>query len=382
MSMAKLDPDEVAHYARHLILPEVGLKGQEKLKDARILLVGAGGLGAPAALYLAAAGVGTLGLVDFDVVDRTNLQRQVLYAESDVGRRKVKAAAERLRGLNPHVTIHEHDARFEASNAHDLLRDYDMILDGTDNFPARYLANDVAALQGKPHVYASVFRFEGQASVFDARKGPCYRCLYAKPPPPELVPSCAEGGVLGVLPGILGSIQAAEALKLVVGRGEPLVGKLLLVDALDMSFTTLRLAKNPDCPLCGKRATITELADYEAFCGTRGEDGEVPDGTPSIAPRELTARLARGDVRLVDVREPHEADIARIPRATTIPLAQLPERVAELPQNEDVVLYCRSGVRSARAVRLLQSLGFRRVWNLEGGVLAWSDDVDPSVPKY
>jgi len=344
--------------------------------------VGSGGLGAPSALYLAAAGVGTLGVIDFDRVERSNLHRQVLFSDADVGRPKARAAAERLRGLNPFIDVHEHDTRFTSANAHDLLKDYDMILDGTDNFPTRYLANDVSVLQGKPNVYASIFRFEGQASVFDATRGPCYRCLYARPPPPGLVPSCAEGGVLGVLPGIMGSIQATEAVKLIVGRGEPLIGKLLLFDALAMEFTTLRLAKDPACPLCGPNATIKELIDYEEFCGIRGEEEEVPQGIPSIAPKELEAKLARKEVLLVDVREPHEAEIARIPGAKLLPLNEIAMRAAELPQNEDIVLHCRSGVRSAKALQLLQTLGFRRVRNLEGGILAWSDEVDPSVPKY
>ena len=380
--MARLNRDEIAHYSRHLILPEIGLKGQEKLKDAKILLVGTGGLGAPAALYLAAAGVGTLGVVDFDRVDASNLHRQVLFSSDDVGRSKTEAAAARLRGLNPHVDVHAHDTRFTSDNAHDLLRDYDMILDGTDNFPTRYLANDVSVLQGKPNVYASIFRFEGQASVFDARKGPCYRCLYARPPPPGLVPSCAEGGVLGVLPGIMGSIQATEAIKLVVGRGESLVGKLLLFDALEMEFTQLKLAKDPACPICGENPTIKELIDYEEFCGIRGEEAEIPEGTPTITAKQLEDRLARKDVLLVDVREPHEREIAHIPGSKLVPMNEVAARAHELPQNEDIVLYCRSGSRSARTLQFLQTLGFKRVWNLEGGILAWSDDVDPSVPKY
>lgn len=378
----KLSKDEVAQYARHLILPEVGLAGQERLKAAKVLLVGTGGLGAPAALYLAAAGVGTIGLVDFDRVERSNLHRQVLFSDADVGRRKVDAAAERLRALNPRIDVHAYDARFTSQNAHDLLSDHDILVDGTDNFPTRYLSNDVSVLQGKPNVYASIFRFEGQASVFDAKRGPCYRCLYARPPPPGLVPSCAEGGVLGVLPGVLGSVQAAETIKLILGRGETLVGRLLLVDALTMEFTTLRLAKDPDCPLCGPRATRRELIDYEEFCGIRGEEEEVPEGTPLVAPRALAERLARKDVVLVDVREPHEVDIGRIPGGRLVPLGEIAARAHELPQNEDLVLYCRSGVRSAKGVRLLQALGFRRVWSLDGGILAWADDVDPSVPKY
>lgn len=380
--MAKLSNREIAHYSRHLILPEIGLKGQEKLKDAKVLLVGTGGLGAPAALYLAAAGVGTIGLVDFDIVDESNLHRQVLFSKDDVGRPKLRAAVDRLRGLNPHIDVQGHETRFEASNAHDILKDYDMILDGTDNFPTRYLVNDVAVLQGKPNVYASIFRFEGQASVFGAPGGPCYRCLYARPPPPGLVPSCAEGGVLGVLPGIMGSIQAAEAIKLVVGRGDSLAGRLLVFDAMEMSFTQLKVAKNPGCPLCGPNATIKELVDYEEFCGIRGEEEEVPEGIPTITAKELEARLARKEVLLVDVREPHEHEIARIPGSKLLPLNEVAQRAAELPLNEDIVLHCRSGVRSAKALQLLQTLGFKRVRNLEGGILAWSDEVDPSVPKY
>ena len=373
---------EIAHYARHLILPEVGLAGQERLKRAKVLIVGTGGLGAPAALYLAAAGVGTLGLVDFDRVEASNLHRQILFGAADVGRAKVAAAAERLRALNPHIEVREHDVRFTSQNAHELLRGYDILLDGTDNFPTRYLANDVSVLQGKPNVYASIFRFEGQASVFDARRGPCYRCLYARPPPPGLVPSCAEGGVLGVLPGIVGSIQAAEAVKLIIGRGEPLVGKLLLLDALAMEFTTLQLAKDPNCALCGPEPTITELIDYEEFCGVRGEEPEIPAGTPVVGAREAADRLARKEVVLVDVREPHEREIAAIEPSILLPLGQLEARAAELPQNEDLVLYCRSGARSARGVEALRALGFKRVRSLDGGILAWADEVDPSLPKY
>lgn len=382
LAAGNLTHDEVRHYSRHLILPEIGLKGQEKLKAAKVLLVGTGGLGAPGALYLAAAGVGTLGLVDFDTIDESNLHRQVLFTKDDVGKSKVHTAAARLRALNPHIDVQAHDTRFTSANAEDLLRDYDIILDGTDNFPARYLANDVAVLQGKPNVYASIFRFEGQASVFDAKRGPCYRCLYAKPPPPGLVPSCAEGGVLGVLPGIMGSLQAAEAIKLIVGRGDPLIGRLLLFDALSMEFTQLKLQKDPECPICGPRASIKELVDYEEFCGIRGEEEEVPVGIPSLSPKQLEARLAKKDVLLVDVREPHEVEIARIPGARLIPLGEVAQRAAELPQNEDIVLFCRSGVRSAKALQFLQSLGFKRLQNLTGGILAWSDEVDPSVPKY
>lgn len=382
-SMAgRLTPDEVRHYARHLVLPDLGLQGQERLKAARVLIVGTGGLGAPAVMYLAAAGVGTLGLVDHDVVEASNLHRQVLFTHDDVGKGKARTAAARLRAMNPHIDVRAHETRFTSANAHELLGDYDILLDGSDNFPTRYLSNDVAALQGKPNVYASVFRFEGQASVFDAKRGPCYRCLYREPPPPGLVPSCAEGGVLGVLPGIMGSIQAAEAIKLIVGRGEPLIGSLLLYDALSQEFTRLRLAKDPECPLCGAGATIKELIDYEEFCGTRGEESVAPEGVPGISARALADALAKGDVVLVDVREPHEVDIASIPGSTLIPVGDVAARAREIPRDRDVVLYCRSGVRSARALQQLQALGFTRLRNLEGGILAWSDDVDPSIPKY
>ena len=373
---------EIRHYSRHLILPEIGLRGQEKLKKAKVLMIGTGGLGAPAALYLAAAGVGTLGLVDFDVVDESNLHRQVLFSRADVGKRKTQAAAERLQDLNPHIQIVPHEARFEASNAMGLAKDYDVILDGTDNFPTRYLANDVSVLLGKPNVYASIFRFEGQASVFDAKRGPCYRCLYAKPPPPGLVPSCAEGGVLGVLPGIMGSIQASEAIKLIVGKGDPLIGRLLLFDALAMEFTELKLQKDPKCPICGPDATIQELIDYEEFCGIRGEEMPAPEGIPTMGAAELAERLAKKDVVLIDVREPHEADIASIAGGRLMPMGEVPARAAEIPQNEDVVLYCHSGARSGRTVQFLQTLGFKRVWNLAGGIDAWSEEVDPSVPRY
>lgn len=376
-----LDKSEIQHYARHLILPEIGLAGQEKLKAAKVLLVGTGGLGAPAALYLAAAGVGTLGIVDFDVVAESNLHRQVLFSQADVGRSKTAAAAERLKALNPRVNVVAHETRLDSTNALAILKDYDVVLDGTDNFPTRYLVNDACVLLGKPNVYASIFRFEGQASVFDAARGPCYRCLVPKPPPPGLVPSCAEGGVLGVLPGIMGSIQASEAIKLVVGQGKPLVGRLLLFDALSMEFTELYLNKNPSCPMCGTRE-IQALIDYEEFCGIRGEEEEPPEGVPTITPKALAERLAKKNVVLVDVREPHELDIARIPGAKLIPLGDIAARASEIPQNEDVVLFCRSGVRSAKALALLQTLGFRRVQNLEGGILAWADQVDPTMPKY
>ena len=346
-------------------------------------MVGTGGLGSPAALYLAAAGVGRLGLVDFDVVDRSNLHRQVLFGVSDVGRPKLKAAQDRLEELNPHIQIDTHEARFEAHNAHDLLKDYDILVDGTDNFPTRYLANDVSVLQGKPNVYASIFRFEGQATTFDARKGPCYRCLYPQPPPPGLVPSCAEGGVLGVLPGIMGSIQAVEAIKLITGQGTPLLGRLLLFDALQMEFTELSLRKNPDCPLCGPKATIKELIDYEEFCGIRGEEAPVPQSEDDMTVQELKKRLdGREGVVLIDVREPHEAEIVSLPGAKLIPLGQVLERASEIPLDRDVVVHCHHGGRSAKAVQALRGLGYRRIRNLAGGIDAWAEEIDPSLPRY
>ena len=377
-----LSRDELAQYARHLIMPEVGLKGQERLKAAKVLLVGAGGLGSPVALYLAAAGVGRIGLVDDDVVDRTNLQRQVLYGTKDVGRAKLKAAKERLEDLNPHVTVDAHEMRFTAQNAHELLRDYDVLVDGTDNFPSRYLANDVAMLQGKPNVHASIFRFEGQASVFDASRGPCYRCLFRQPPPPGLVPSCAEGGVLGVLPGVMGTIQAVETVKLILGVGEPLVGKLLLFDALGMEFTTLRIRKDPSCPLCGTRE-IRELVEYDAFCGSPPREGARVAEADGIDARGLAAALRRADPPVVlDVREAWELRIARLPDAVHIPLSELSARASEVPLDRDVVVVCHSGARSARAAALLRGMGHTRVRDLEGGIAAWTDEVDPSLPRY
>jgi adenylyltransferase/sulfurtransferase len=374
---------ELSHYARHLILPEVGLEGQEKLKEAKVLLVGAGGLGAPAALYLVAAGVGRIGIVDADTVGTSNLHRQVLFGTKDVGRPKLAAAADRLHDLNPHVQVDLHETTFRASNAHDLLKDYDILLDGTDNFPTRYLSNDVAVLQGKPNVHASIFRFEGQASVFDATRGPCYRCAYPCPPPPGLVPSCAEGGVLGVLPGILGTIQATETLKLILGIGEPLVGKLLLVDALSMEFTQLRLSKDPACPLCGPNATIRELVDYEEFCGMPSAEGAHQATAGDITPPELAVRIKGAEAPLlVDVREPWEAEIARLPESVLIPLADVVARARELPQDRDIVVYCYSGSRSGRAVSLLQQMGHTRVRNLAGGITRWTDEVDGSLARY
>ena len=381
--LPRLDHDEILRYSRHLIIPNVGMDGQRKLKAARVLLIGAGGLGSPLALYLAAAGVGTLGLVDFDVVDLTNLQRQVLHGTKDVGRPKLDSARDRIKDVNPNVHVESYETRLTSENALEILRDYDLVIDGTDNFPTRYLTNDACVLLGKPNVYGSIYRFEGQASVFATAEGPCYRCLFREPPPPGLVPSCAEGGVLGVLPGLIGTIQATEGIKLLLGIGEPLIGRLLLVDALTMKFRTVKLRKDPTCPVCGTREQ-RELIDYEQFCGidpTAAADGGA--GVPEITPAELETRLRRhDDFDLVDVREPYEQDIARIDGARLVPLATLAESLHTLDSARDIVVMCRSGARSAKAVRQLQGAGFRKVWNLAGGILRWSDDVDPSVPKY
>jgi adenylyltransferase/sulfurtransferase len=379
-----LSPDELLRYSRHLILPEVGLQGQRRLKAASVLLVGAGGLGSPLALYLTAAGVGRIGLVDFDRVDASNLQRQVLYGTADVGRPKLEAARARLADLNPGVRVDLHETRLTSANALEILAPYDVVVDGTDNFPTRYLVNDACALLGKPNVYGSIFRFEGQASVFDARVGPCYRCLYPDPPPPGLVPSCAEGGVLGVLPGVIGVLQGIETLKLLLGVGETLVGRLLLFDALALSFRELALRKDPDCPLCGPRRSITALVDYEAFCGlTPVEQADADARGWEITARELNERLARGDdLAIIDVREPHEWEIARIPGTALIPLNTLPARLAELDTSREIVLHCHHGQRSMRALEFLRQSGFRKLKNLRGGIDAWSKDVDPSVPRY
>jgi len=378
-----LSQQEILRYSRHLIMPEVGMEGQLKLKQAKVLLIGTGGLGAPLGLYLAAAGVGRLGLVDFDVVDFTNLQRQVTFGTGDVGRPKLEAAAERLHDLNPEIEIVTHEAKLTSENALDILRDYDIIVDGTDNFPTRYLVNDACVLLGKPNVYGSIFRFEGQATVFALKDGPCYRCLYPEPPPPGLVPSCAEGGVLGVLPGIVGAIQANETIKLIIGKGETLKGRLLVFDALKMKFRELRLRKNPDCPVCGAHPTVTKLIDYYEFCGIRGEETQQPTvQVPEIEPRALKQRLDSGDdVFILDVREPHEYQICNL-NGYLIPLGDLPKRAHELDSAREIVAHCRSGKRSAEAVDFLRKAGFRKVWNLKGGILAWSDQVDPSLPKY
>jgi adenylyltransferase/sulfurtransferase len=377
-----LSNEEILRYSRHLIMPEVGMEGQQRLKAARVLCIGAGGLGSPLTLYLAAAGVGTLGIVDFDVVDSTNLQRQVIHSTRDVGRPKLESAAEKLRGLNPFLDIRTFETRLTSDNALSLFRDFDIVADGTDNFATRYLVNDACVLTGKPNVYGSIFRFEGQASVFATEEGPCYRCLYPEPPPPGLVPSCAEGGVLGILPGLVGVIQATEVVKLVLGKGEPLVGRLLLVDALSMKFRELKLRKNPDCPACGTRRTITELIDYEEFCGVRGEEAAPAERVPEIQVEELKRKLDAGeDVLVLDVREPHEVRICGL-GGKLIPLGELPRRVHELDSAREMVVHCRSGGRSAKAVAFLRQMGFRKVRNLAGGVLAWADRVDPTMPKY
>ncbi|HEY6826659.1 MAG TPA: molybdopterin-synthase adenylyltransferase MoeB [Gemmatimonadaceae bacterium] len=372
---------ELHRYSRHLILPDVALDGQERIKAARVLLVGAGGLGSPAALYLAAAGVGTLGLVDFDVVDVTNLQRQVLHGTSAVGESKLESARERIGDLNPNVRVETHETRLTSANALEILREYDVIVDGTDNFATRYLTNDACVILGKPNVYGSIFRFEGQASIFAMPDGPCYRCLFPNPPPPGLVPSCAEGGVLGVLPGIVGTIQATEALKLILGIGDTLVGRLLLIDALGMRFHTVRVPRDPKCPACGTRE-IRELIDYDEYCGTPGGEMPARSDVPEITPTELAARLdAKEDFDLIDVREPYEWQLGRLPTARLIPLGQLPAALSTLDATRDIVVYCRSGKRSADATMELRAAGFRAV-NLAGGILRWSDEVDPSIPKY
>jgi len=376
-----LTPEEIRRYSRHLILPEVGMDGQVKLKQAKVLLVGTGGLGAPMALYLAAAGVGTLGLIDFDVVDESNLQRQVIHGTSDVGRKKIESAEASIKEINPNVRVVKHETALTSDNAMEILKDYDIVADGTDNFPTRYLVNDACVLLKKPNVYGSIFRFEGQASVFAMEDGPCYRCLYPEPPPPGLVPSCAEGGVLGILPGTVGLIQATEVVKLILGIGEPLKGRLVLYDALNMKFRELRLRKNPECPICGTHPTIHKLIDYQQFCGVVAEP---PKSTlPEIDPVEVKAKIDRGDkFVLIDVREPHEHQIGNIPFAKLIPLGDVAKRMNELNVGDEIVVHCKSGVRSAKAANLLRESGFKNVSNMKGGILAWSDKVDPSVPKY
>ena len=380
---AQLSKEEILRYSRHLIMPEVGMDGQLKLKQAKVLCIGAGGLGSPLALYLAAAGVGRLGMVDFDVVDFTNLQRQIIHDTNDVGRLKIESAKDTIADINPNVEVVAHETRLTSENALDIFRDYDIVADGTDNFPTRYLVNDACVLLGKPNVYGSIFRFEGQATVFYAKEGPCYRCLYPEPPPPGMVPSCAEGGVLGVLPGIVGSIQALETIKLILGRGRPLIGRLLLFDALDLKFRELKLRKNPECPVCGAHPSVTKLIDYEQFCGIRGEEHVPETKVPEITAPEVKKMMdERKPFVLVDVREPHEFQICRIPGSTLIPLGDVPKRMHELSSADEIVVHCRSGMRSAQAVELLMKAGFRKIHNLKGGVLAWADQVDPTMPKY
>jgi sulfur-carrier protein adenylyltransferase/sulfurtransferase len=382
-----LTNDEVKRYSRHLIMPEVGVEGQLKLKAGSVLCIGAGGLGSPAALYLAAAGVGRIGIVDFDVVDYSNLQRQVIHSTPDVGRSKLASAKDRLSALNPHITIDTYETALSSKNALDLFAPYDVILDGTDNFPTRYLVNDACVILGKPNAYGSIFRFEGQASVFATKAGPCYRCLYPEPPPPGLVPSCAEGGVLGVLPGVIGTIQATEAIKLIMGIGEPLIGRFLIYDALRMKFRELKLKKDPDCPACGTHPTVTALIDYEQFCGV------APAAEPAMTTsdssetetdvKELKRKIdAKEDFFLLDVREPNEYQIGRIPGSTLIPLGEVPRRYQEIPRDKEIIVHCKMGGRSAKAAAFLRQQGFKNVKNLKGGILDWSDKIDPSVPKY
>ncbi len=378
-----LTNDEVARYSRHLILPEVGMQGQLKLKQAKVIMIGAGGLGAPVGLYLAAAGVGRIGIVDFDVVDASNLQRQVIHGTSDLGRKKLDSAGDRMRDINPNVRIDKFDTGLSSENALEILKDYDLVIDGTDNFPTRYLVNDACVLLKKPNVYGSIFRFEGQATVFAYEDGPCYRCLYPEPPPPGLVPSCAEGGVLGILPGLIGVIQATEAVKIILGAGETLKNRLLLYDALNMGFRELKLKRDRHCPVCGDHPTVTKLIDYQEFCGVRPAVPQPAEAEGVIDPREVKRKLDRGDdFVLIDVREPHEYQIARIPGAKLIPLGELPKHLSELNPDAEIVAHCKSGARSQKAVDLMKQNGFKNVRNMTGGILAWSDKVDPAVPKY
>jgi len=388
----ELSHEEIQRYSRHLIMPEVGMSGQKKLKAASVLLIGTGGLGSPLAMYLSAAGIGRLGLVDYDIVDYTNLQRQIIHGTKDVGRSKLQSAKETILDINPHVQVDSYEVPLTSANALEILAPYDIIIDGTDNFPTRYLTNDACVLLGKPNVYGSIFRFEGQASVFYADEGPCYRCLFPEPPPPGLVPSCAEGGVLGVLPGTIGAIQATEAIKLIIGQGQPLIGRLLLYDALDMSFDEVRLRKNPNCPVCGPNPTITELIDYEQFCGMPAHDRSlyvtaenVDTAVPQITPAELKRRLDNGDVlQIVDVREPHEWEISNLEDlgAFLVPQNEILEHMGELDMTRDIVVMCRSGARSASVIRELQKHGFQRLLNLEGGINEWAREVDGSLPVY
>jgi molybdopterin/thiamine biosynthesis adenylyltransferase/rhodanese-related sulfurtransferase/molybdopterin converting factor small subunit len=380
---SELTNEEVLRYSRHLIMPEVGIEGQLKLKNASVLLIGAGGLGAPLGMYLAAAGIGRIGLVDFDVVDHTNLHRQVIHGTKDVGKKKLESAAESMRDINPNVKLDLHEVALSSENAFEILKDYDLVIDGTDNFPTRYLVNDACVLLGKPNVYGSIFRFEGQATVFAYPGGPCYRCSYPEPPPPGLVPSCAEGGVLGILPGVIGLIQATEAVKLILGIGEPLVGRLVRYDALEMRFREYKVRRDPECPVCGDHPTIKQLIDYQQFCGIPQQVSNPEPAKGELDVTEVKQRIDRGDdFLLFDVREPHEYQIASIPQAKLIPLGELEKRIGELDPEADIVVHCKSGGRSAKAVDFLRQKGFKKVANMKGGILAWSDKVDPRVPKY
>ena len=378
--------DEIARYSRHLIMPEVTLEGQKRLKAASILCIGAGGLGSPIALYLAAAGIGRMGLVDYDIVDFSNLQRQILHGTDDVGRKKLNSAKDRIKAVNPNVQVDLHDLMFRSENAIDLVRDYDIVIDGTDNFPTRYLSNDVCVLAGKPNIYGSIFRFDGQCTVFAPHLGgPCYRCMFPEPPPPGMVPSCAEGGVLGVLPGIIGVMQAIEAIKLIMGIGDSLIGRLVSFDALKLRFKEFKIRKDPNCPICGDHPTIHELIDYDQFCGIPQADAEAAKEleVPTITAPELKTKIDRKDnFVLVDVREPFEYDICNISGSKLIPLGELPARLSELDSADEIVLHCKVGGRSAKALRILQDAGFRKLSNLQGGILAWSEKVDPSIPRY
>lgn len=384
-TLPSLSHEEILRYSRHLLIPEVGLDGQRKLKNASVLVIGTGGLGSPVSLYLAAAGIGRIGLIDYDVVDFSNLQRQVIHGTSTIDQLKVESARDRMLDLNPDIQVDVYNEPFTSQNAMRIAEEYDVLIDGTDNFPTRYLTNDVSVLLGKPNVYGSIFRFDGQLSVFYAQEGPCYRCLFPEPPPPGLVPSCAEGGVLGVLPGTIGTLQATEALKLILGIGQPMIGRLMLYNALDMSFDFVKLRKNPNCKVCGPNPEVTELIDYEAFCGVPGhdhEEGSVGGGW-DITAVELAERLKEGNhLHLIDVREPHELEISQLEDATLIPLGQLAQRLHELDSAEDIVLFCKAGTRSARALELLASAGFRKMKNLKGGINAWAREVDPSLPIY
>ena len=383
--LPELTTDELSRYSRHLILPEVGMEGQQRLKAAKVLCVGTGGLGSPLAFYLAAAGIGTLGLVDFDVVDASNLQRQIIHSTKDIGRKKLDSAEEKLTALNPALNVVKHETMLTSANALEILKDYDIVADGTDNFPTRYLVNDACVLLGKPNAYGSIFRFEGQCSVFATKEGPCYRCLYPEPPPPGLVPSCAEGGVLGILPGLVGVMQATEVIKLILGKGEPLIGRLLLVDALNMRFRELKLRKNPECPVCGTNPTIRELIDYQQFCGIVPEsrqDASMKNGIPQMTVQELKRRIDAGeDVQLIDVREPYEFQIAQI-GGKLIPQNDVPQRLGEIDSSREVIVHCRSAARSQRIAEYLKQQGYPRVSNLAGGILAWSEHIDPKVQKY